>query len=298
MKNLKIFFFILIPTLFYTQKIRVFVLAGQSNMNGFGYNKDLPNDLKTFKDVYIFQGNSVPDGDLNGGIGKWEVLKPGNGTGFKTDGKTNTLSDRFGLELSFAKRMKELFPNDKIALIKYAREGTSIDSVARADFGCWDADFHGKNGINQYDNFLKTVKNALSETDIDGNGKRDEIIPSGILWMQGEGDASYDEAIANRYYSHLKTLMNQMRAALLTDDLPVVIGKISDSGKNEKGRVWNTGELVQYAQEKFVKNDKNAAIVRSTKKYNYGNDPWHYDSSGYIDLGKNFAEEIFKLITK
>lgn len=298
MKNLKIFFFLLIPTLFYTQKIRVFVLAGQSNMNGFGYNKDLPNDLKTFKDVYIFQGNSVPDGDLNGGIGKWEVLKPGNGTGFKTDGKTNTLSDRFGLELSFAKRMKELFPNDKIALIKYAREGTSIDSVARADFGCWDADFHGKNGINQYDNFLKTVKNALSETDIDGNGKRDEIIPSGILWMQGEGDASYDEAIANRYYSHLKALMNQMRAALLTDDLPVVIGKISDSGKNEKGRVWNTGELVQYAQEKFVKNDKNAAIVRSTKKYNYGNDPWHYDSSGYINLGKNFAEEIFKLITK
>lgn len=298
MKNLKIFFFVLIPTLFYTQKIRVFVLAGQSNMNGFGYNKDLPNDLKTFKDVYIFQGNSVPDGDLNGGIGKWELLKPGNGTGFKTDGKTNTLSDRFGLELSFAKRMKELFPNDKIALIKYAREGTSIDSVARADFGCWDADFYGKNGINQYDNFLKTVKNALSETDIDGNGKRDEIIPSGILWMQGEGDASYDEAIANRYYSHLKTLMNQMRAALLTDDLPVVIGKISDSGKNEKGRVWNTGELVQYAQEKFVKNDKNAAIVRSTKKYNYGNDPWHYDSSGYIDLGKNFAEEIFKLITK
>jgi hypothetical protein len=298
MKNLKIFFFLLIPTLFYTQKIRVFVLAGQSNMNGFGYNKDLPNDLKTFKDVYIFQGNSVPDGDLNGGIGKWEVLKPGNGTGFKTDGKTNTLSDRFGLELSFAKRMKELFPNDKIALVKYAREGTSIDSVARADFGCWDADFHGKNGINQYDNFLKTAKNALSETDIDGNGKRDEIIPSGILWMQGEGDASYDEAIANRYYSHLKTLMNQMRAALLTDDLPVVIGKISDSGKNEKGRVWNTGELVQYAQEKFVENDKNAAIVRSTKKYNYGNDPWHYDSSGYIDLGKNFAEEIFKLITK
>ncbi|KNB60168.1 sialate O-acetylesterase [Chryseobacterium sp. Hurlbut01] len=298
MKNLKIFFFLLIPTLFYTQKIRVFVLAGQSNMNGFGYNKDLPNDLKTFKDVYIFQGNSVPDGDLNGGIGKWELLKPGNGTGFKTDVKTNALSDRFGLELSFAKRMKELFPNDKIALIKYAREGTSIDSVARADFGCWDADFHGKNGINQYDNFLKTVKNALSETDIDGNGKRDEIIPSGILWMQGEGDASYDEAIANRYYSHLKTLMNQMRAALLTDDLPVVIGKISDSGKNEKGRVWNTGELVQYAQEKFVENDKNAAIVRSTKKYNYGNDPWHYDSSGYIDLGKNFAEEIFKLITK
>ena len=87
-----------------------------------------------------------------------------------------------------------------------------------------------------------------------------------------------------------------MRAALLTDDLPVVIGKISDSGKNEKGKVWLRGELVQYAQEKFVNDDKNAAIVRSTKKYNYGNDPWHYDSAGYIDLGENFANEVFRLI--
>lgn len=296
MKHLKIFFLLLIPTLFYTQKVRVFVLAGQSNMNGFGYSKDLPNDLKVFKDVYIFQGNSVRDGDLNGGVGKWDILKPGHGTGFKTDGKTNTLSDRFGLELSLAKRLKELFPNDKIAFIKYAREGTSIDSLAAADFGCWDADFHGKNGVNQYDSFLKTVKNALAETDIDGNGKKDDIIPSGILWMQGEGDASFSEEIANNYYSHLKTLMNLMRAALLTDNLPVVIGKISDSGKNEMGRVLPRGELVQYAQEKFAQNDKSAAIVRSTKKYNYGNDAWHYDSAGYIDLGKNFADEVFRLI--
>lgn len=265
-------------------------------MNGFGYNKDLPGDLKSFKDVYIFQGNSVPDGDLNGGTGKWDVLKPGHGTGFITDGKNNTLSDRFGLELSFAKRMKELFPNDKIALIKYAREGTSIDSLAKGNFGCWDADFYGKNGISQYDNFLKTVKNALAIKDIDGDGKKDELVPSGILWMQGEGDASYTEDIAYHYYHHLKILMNQMRAALWSDNLPVVIGKISDSGKNETGRVWPRGELVQYAQEKFVSLNKNAAIVRSTKKYNYGNDPWHYDTAGYIDLGKNFAEQVFRLI--
>lgn len=293
---MKLMLLLFFPALFFSQKMRVFILAGQSNMNGFGYNKDLPHDLKNYKDVYIFQGNSVADGEVNGGTGKWEVLKPGHGTGFKTDGTTNTLSDRFGLELSFAKRMKELFPKDKILLIKYAREGTSIDSLAAADFGCWDADFQGKNGINQYDHFLKTLKNALAETDIDGNGKKDELVPSGILWMQGEGDASYTEEIANHYYGHLKVLMNQMRAALLTDDLPVVIGKISDSGKNEAGKVWPRGELVQYAQEKFASDDKNAAIVRSTKKYNYGNDPWHYDSAGYIDLGENFANEVFRLI--
>ncbi|PZT99187.1 MAG: hypothetical protein DI622_22345, partial [Chryseobacterium sp.] len=170
------------------------------------------------------------------------------------------------------------------------------DSLAAGPFGCWDADFKGKNGLNQYDNFLKTVKNALAETDIDKDGKKDQVIPSGILWMQGEGDASYDEAIANRYYDHLKTLMNQMRAAMLTDDLPVVIGKISDSGKDKSGKVWKMGELVQYAQEKFVRDDRNTAIVRSTKNYGYGDDPWHYNSAGYIDMGQKFAEEVFRLI--
>lgn len=82
MKPLRILFLILIPALCYTQKIRIFILAGQSNMNGFGYNKDLPADLKAFRNIYIFQGNSAPDGDPNGGSGKWDVLKPGNGTGF------------------------------------------------------------------------------------------------------------------------------------------------------------------------------------------------------------------------
>lgn len=296
MKNFIIFFLLLIPFLFSAQKIRVFILAGQSNMNGFGYNKDLSDDLKTFKDIYIFQGKSVPDGDLNGGAGKWEALKPGHGTGFETNGKTNILSDRFGPELSFARRIKELFPNDKIALIKYAREGTSIERLAAGNFGSWDPKVEGKGGINQLLHFQKTLKNALKEKDIDGNGKSDELIMSGILWMQGEGDASYTEEIGNAYYSNLSILMTKMRTLSQTENLPVVIGKISDSGKNEKGKVWAMGELVQFGQEKFVRNDRNAAIVRSTKNYGYGNDPWHYNSAGYIDLGKQFADEVFRLI--
>ncbi|WP_194698880.1 sialate O-acetylesterase [Chryseobacterium caseinilyticum] len=297
MGKLKIFLLLIIPTVFQAQKIRVFVLAGQSNMNGFGYNKDLPKDLKTFKDVYIFHGNSVPDGEINGGLGKWEVLKPGHGTGFKSDGKYNTLSYRFGLELTFARQIKELFPNDKIALIKYAREGTSIDSLAAGNFGCWDADFNGKKGINQYDHFLKTLSLALEESDIDKDGKKDEIVPSGILWMQGESDGGFSREIAEKYYGHLHNLMNLMRASLRKDDIPVVIGKISDSGKNENGKVWAFGEIIQEAQEKFVKTDKKAAIVRSTKKYLYS-DTWHYNSAGYLDLGEKFAEEVFRLITK
>ena len=188
--------------------------------------------------------------------------------------------------------MKELYPKDKIALIKYAREGTSIDSLARGPFGTWDSDYVGENGGNQFKHYLKTVKNALNKIDFQ---KNEEVIINGIIWMQGEGDARYTEQIAQNYYGHLVTLFKEFRARIRDTDVPVAIGKISDSGKDPSGRVWKTGELVQYAQEKYVVQDKKAAIVRSTKNYGYGDDPWHYNSAAYIDLGKNFADEIYKL---
>lgn len=296
--KIKFILFLLLSVVVYSQKTRLFVMAGQSNMNGFGYNKDLPSALKTFNGIFIFQGKSVADGEPGGGIGKWEVLKPGHGHMFDTDGKANKLSARFGPELSFARKMQQFYPKDKIAIIKYAREGTSIDSLARGDFGSWDPYFFGKNGISQYDHFLTTIKNALADSDIDKDGKKDNLTPSGIIWMQGEGDASYSEEIALKYETHIKVLINLMRAALRDADVPVVIGKISDSGKNETGRVWERGELVQYAQEQFVKNDRNAAIVRETKNYGYGEDPWHYNSAGYINLGERFAEKLYPLLQR
>lgn len=181
-------------------------------------------------------------------------------------------------------------------MIKYSRGGSSIDSLAASRYGCWEPDYKGVNGINQYDHFLTTIRNAISVRDINGDGREDRLIPSGIFWMQGESDAAYTEDIANRYYSHLKRLMDLMRATLYTDDLPVVIGKISDSWNDKDGKVWEYGELIQHSQEKFAKTDGNAAIVRNTRYYKYS-DPWHYDSAGYIDLGEKFADAIYKLNT-
>lgn len=275
--------------------IKVFYLGGQSNMDGYGYNSDLPDSLKIkFKNVWIYHGNPSPDEKANGGLGKWNVLQPGHGVGFSSDGIDNKLSNRFGIELSFAKKLQELYPNEKIAIIKYSRGGTSIDSLAAGRFGSWEADYGGSNGINQYDHFLNTLKGALSANDIDSDGKEDYLVPYGIIWMQGESDAAYTEEIANRYYFNLKRLMDLLKASLHNDDLPVIIGKISDSWDDDDGKVWEYGELVQYAQEKYVKTNKKAAIVRSTRYYKYS-DPWHYNSDGYIDLGKKIAEAIYRL---
>lgn len=277
---------------------RVYYLGGQSNMDGYGYVSELPENLTgPVEDVMIFHGNTAPDGAAVDGRGVWTLLQPGHGVGFSSDGEMNTYSNRFGVELTFARRLQELDPETPIALIKYSRGGTAIDTAAAGAFGAWDPDFRGDGGINQYDHFLATLRQAMRVDDINGDGARDVLIPAGILWMQGESDASYTEAIARKYEAHLKRLMDLIRAALRVDDLPVVIGRISDSGRDdEDGLVWNHGELVRAAQAAFVQKDGRAALVTTTDSYGYS-DQWHYDSAGYLDLGRRFADAMATLQT-
>ncbi|MDO5977891.1 sialate O-acetylesterase [Flavivirga spongiicola] len=293
--------FIVFPLIMFSQHkeangIRVFYLGGQSNMDGYGNNKDLPKSLdQEFENVFIFHGKPSVVNDSLAGFGKWEKLRPGHGVMFSFDGNKNIMSNWFGVELSFAKKMQALYPNEKIAIIKYSLGGTSIDSIQKVT--SWAPDYNGDKdelGINQYDFFLKTMQNAYAISDIDGDGHPDRLIPSGIVWMQGESDALHTNEIALQYYKNLKQLMDLIRAALHNDDLPVVIGKISDSGMNEEGKMWQFGELIQYAQEKYARIDRKASIVRDTKDYGYS-DGAHYNSSGYISLGESFANLIYEL---
>jgi len=277
------------------ETFRLYFLGGQSNMEGHGLNAELPDSLRGInKSVWIFHGFPIGDENIKGGLGKWDNLKPGNGAGFTSDGVSNKLSHKFGPEVSFGKKLEQLYPGEKIAIIKYARGGSSIDSLAAREYGSWEIDYKGKGGINQFDHFLKAVNDAISITDIDGNGIEDVLVPSGIIWMQGESDAVLTEDVAKNYYSNLKRLMDLMRAVFHDDDLAVAIGKISDSGLDNNGKTWRYGELIQYAQEEYVRKDKNAAIVRDTNNYNYS-DPYHYNSKGYIDLGKKFADAIYRI---
>jgi hypothetical protein len=274
---------------------RVYYLGGQSNMEGFGTNKDLPEELRgPVPGVYIFHGNQALDGKPVDGRGLWAPLQPGHGVGFRSDGRVNSTTERFGCELSLGRRLHELEPDAGVALIKYSREGTSIDIAAAGTWGCWDPDFVG---VNQYDHFLATIRNAFDARDIDGDGEPDTLIPAGIVWMQGESDAARGgEDCARRYEANLKRLMDLIRAALRIDDLPVVIGRISDS-RNGGKPMWVQGPLVRAAQAAFCEKDPAAALVTSTDRYSYS-DPWHYDSAGYLDLGKEFAEALVKLHKK
>ena len=278
----------------------LYFLGGQSNMDGYGHIEELPPEAAgPVKGVMIFHGNTSPDDAAVDGRGLWAELRPGHGVSYSSDGKTATYSERFGVELSFARTLLQLDPNASIAIIKYSRGGSSIDRDAADRFGCWDPDYPDdrSTGVNQYDHFLATIRHALAIDDIDGDGQPDTLVPKGIIWMQGESDAAHGEEIARRYEANLERLMDLVRAALRSDDIPVVIGWISDSGRDdeeEDGKVWDHGEIVRQAQKSYVTNDPRAALVTSTADYGYS-DPWHYDSAGYLDLGTRFATAVYEL---
>lgn len=269
----------------------VYYLGGQSNMDGYGAVSELPDDLRAgVPGVWIFHGNMGKDGEPADGRGLWSPLKPGHGRDFASDANTNQYSDRFGPELTFARRLKELHPDRNVAIIKYSRGGTSIDAAASpaTQFGCWDPDWTGGEGkgegVNQYDHFLATLANARDDSDIDDDGEEDRLIPAGIVWMQGESDAM-DEVVAKRYEANLTRLVGLIRQAMGDKQLHVVIGRITD------WQVWEHSDEVRAAQSSFVSQDDNSSLVTTTD--NYGNsDPWHYDTAGYLDLGRQFADAV------
>lgn len=277
----------------------LYFLGGQSNMEGFGTAAELPpEDTGPVDGVYIFHAAASPDQHVFNAASKWQILAPGHGTGFTAPGGEPTLSDRFGPELSFGKELRQLSPNKKIALIKYARNGSAIAAGAAMHWGCWEPDFQATEGENrnqnQYDYFLATLRTAMAIADIDGDGQLDTLTPRGIVWMQGESDAVPSKEIAEQYSQNLKRLMDLLRAALRQDDLPVAIGRISDSGRNARGKLWTFGDIVRAQQEQFAKADSSASLIKTTDAYDYS-DPAHYDSAGYLDLGKQFARELHKL---
>ncbi|MBX7483391.1 sialate O-acetylesterase [Qipengyuania sp. 6D47A] len=276
----------------------LYFLGGQSNMEGFGYVAEIDPALRSTPDnVVIYHGKSVEDGKDGGGAGLWAPLKPGHGLGFDTDGTTNMLSDRFGPELTFAHSMSAAAPTARIAIVKFSRGGTGlIDGVS--GFGSWDPDYTDANGRNQYDNALTAISEALRTRDVDGDGHADRLVPAGIVWMQGEADAFDNQPAAVNYAANLARLISLFRAALGDDDLPVVIGRIKDSGDTEETRVMTYSPVVRAQQKAFVEGDRCATLVTASDNFGFLPDGWHYRSQDYVTLGREFAAAMRELQTQ
>ena len=94
--------------------IKAFILAGQSNMVGWGDSTKLPDDLRNGNDrVLMFES------------GKWQPLRPHEPAN-RGQRRVGLTEFHFGPEIAFGHEMAKAWPDETIGIIKFAIGGTSV----------------------------------------------------------------------------------------------------------------------------------------------------------------------------
>ncbi len=256
------------------QKIKVFLLAGQSNMDGRGDGSKLSKaDLVLLEKVQknvLFAYNRKDIVPLDITIPLNHVQKKFN------------LEKTFGPELFFGMGLAEAYPSQKILLIKRSLGGTSL-------YGCWNPDWSEEKAalMNElkrpklYSDLLAYIKEVLVAYD------EDDYEISGMLWVQGETDSGvkkWGSKPADSYEQNLKKLISGIRTETGVADLPFLMlqvggGKVVDAMKNTAKTMKNVSLITQ-------NKDKNSSRYLP----NYGPPIGHYTYEGMKTIGLWFKD--------
>ena len=247
----------------------VFLLAGQSNMDGRGAKKDLVGELASYAkpqpDVLIAFAAGGLHRPLTMSQG-FVPLEPGySGTPGQKAGGLPT--GTFGPELSFGRTMANGLPGKHVALIKYAEGGTNL----RAD---WNPDQKG----SLYEKFIDFTHVSIKA--LKDRGDTCEL--RGMIWHQGESDASLP---TDQYQKMLTEFIRRVRTDLASKDLPFVIGEVYDNGKRDSVRTAQQAVAKTVAVTYF-------ASAKGLKTFDGGT---HFDAASQIELGQRLAEPLLKL---
>lgn len=176
-------------------RVDLYVIAGQSNAQGFAGNADrYPQDPVGADKAIPFYYKSP---GVGGSDHRWISLGPQKGL---------FLKGYFGPEVSFARSLKSC--GGQPAIFKFTLYSTSLAAHWKGP---------GEGGL--YDEMCRELSAAIR--DLERSGKRVKL--SGLIWIQGESDAETDEMSA-RYYDELSVLIRDFRKRFGAPDLPVVLG--------------------------------------------------------------------------
>ncbi|WP_437282197.1 sialate O-acetylesterase [Sorangium sp. So ce375] len=285
------------------QPVKVFVLAGQSNMVGYGVGRQLPTELKSQPDVWYDHYN--PDAREGGQYAEatstdWGPLEP----------KGDPL--RYGPEITFGRAMAAAYPEHRIAIVKMAQGGTNIvdhwgrglapdpealykSQLYHALLGNLDSATYQGAGALRYPEEVTRLDGALAR--LESEGQAYEI--AALVWMQGENEAGWTAAFS--YGDTLRGFIAAIREDLGVPGLPVVLGRISDNlypangGPIAVGKEANI-DAVRAAQVTVAEEDPRVAWVDTDDLTPRPDDAWHFDSAAYQHLGERFADAYLALV--
>lgn len=207
-------------------KTKVFLLAGQSNMDGrakaSGLSElDKQRLKKAQRNVTLY---------YNFGEGKpLDTTKVAKHTAKKFGAEY-----LFGPELFFGIEMSEKYPDYEIVLIKRARGGMSL-------YGAWNPDWTIEKATlikeekqpKLYSEFVSFSKDVLSKLE------KDSYEICGMLWVQGETDSGKKGGLKPRetYQANLTSLISRVRSDFNKPNLPFLMFQVGH-GKVVKAILW------------------------------------------------------------
>ena len=242
----------------------VYLIGGQSNMDGRGVVSELTNALAVWKlpqpDITIYYANPgsnttfsfTPQYETG-----WQVLT----TGFSvpTSAPITLPSGDFGPELSFARTVADANPTRHLALIKVTKSGVNLNSN-------WNP-----SGGYMYRTFTNTVRNALAAL---ANAGATYTL-RGMIWHQGESDTS-GSAEAN-YETNMTRLIASVRRDVGVTNLPFVVGEIAT----------NKSEIVRTAEYDLSQTIPYVGFASSDGLQTY--EGTHFIAPDVLELGRRFA---------
>jgi hypothetical protein len=261
--------------------LKAFILAGQSNMAGWGDSTELPDDLRKGHDrVLMFDD------------GKWQPLRP-HAPAMQNQKRFGLTEFHFGPEVSFGHELAKAFPDETIGIIKYAAGGSSI-LAWKPDWTREDADRIGQGGRGSlYKILMDKVKQAQEARTI-------EIV--GFIWQQGGRDMTKVD-VAKEYLDNLKSLVAAVRKDTGASDLKFLYGSPRSEGypddlselvpREMKGRVGAQWVVkAQWDAQKEIPDSK-MVIVRNLETYPKN---VHFNTAGQMALGKLFAKAYLETV--
>ncbi len=235
--------------------IEVYLLAGQSNMDGYGYTTGLPPAWRPADPRVPFYWS---------GWGEFRDLQPASyGGGWV-----------MGPEVSFGRTLADA--GRAVALVKHAVGGTDLAFY-------WNPGSpHGNGSPGEgYRVFEAAVGTAAATLDAAGAPWR----WAGFVWMQGESDA-LDLSLAYAYEANLTGLIAAVRDLTGEPELPAAIGLISTQSN------WTYAEIVRDAQTSVAEADPTVVYVETDDLPRNTLDTSHYDGPSERVLGVRFAAAL------
>lgn len=255
-------------------KTLVFLLAGQSNMDGRGDASQLTTEdrrrLALVQDRVTLYYNHFPVQPLQ------PYLPPAH------TARKFQLDTVFGPELFFGIGIAEAYPDREIVLIKRSLGGTSL-------YGCWNPnwDLEKATLMNEekrpqlFEDFISYTKEVLT----DYSEGTYEL--GGMLWVQGETDSGvkrFGTTPSLAYGENLRALVSAVRAEMGITELPFVMLQVGN------GKVVS-GMQALANEDPYVKLIPQEKEKTSPYYYpKYGPPVGHYNYEGMRRIGYLFFE--------